>query len=208
MIPPRMPIAIVRLDDLSAAVEIAQSLVAGGLTALEYTLTNNAALHAVEQARAALGEAAQIGVGTVLSGAQARDAIAAGAQFLVTPVLRRDVIAEGATQGVPVVCGAYTPTEIWEAWQAGAPFVKLFPARSLGPSFVRDVLAPLPMLKLIPTGGVDLDNCADYLQAGAYSVGIGGNLVAAKLVAARDWAELTRRARAFVAACTRQSLPQ
>lgn len=204
MIPPRMPVAIVRLDDLSDAVAISRALVAGGLTALEFTLTNKAALRAVEQSRAALGEAAQIGAGTVLDAQQARDAIAAGAQFLVTPVLRRDVIGEGKAVGVPVACGAFTPTEIWEAWQAGAPYVKVFPARTLGPSFVKDVLAPLPELKLIPTGGVDLDNCAAYMKAGAYSVGIGSNLVDAKLVAARDWAELTRRAQAFVAACRQQ----
>lgn len=201
MLEARMPIAIVRLEDLTEAVALAEALVAGGLTSLEFTLTNSRALHAVAGARAALGDAASIGVGTVLNGQQARDAIAAGAQFLVTPVLRHDVIGEGVAQGVPVVCGAFTPTEIWEAWQAGAPLIKVFPARSLGPSFVKDVLAPLPDLKLVPTGGVDLDNCAAYIKAGAWSVGLGSNLVDSKLVAAHNWAELTRRARAYVEAC-------
>lgn len=201
MLPYRMPIAIVRLDDLSEAVAISNALVEGGLTALEFTLTNRAALEAVADARAVLGETAQVGVGTVLDAEAAQAAIAAGAQFLVTPVVRRDVIGEGRAQGIPVACGAYTPTEIWDAWQAGAALVKVFPARALGPAYIKDVLAPLPDLKLVPTGGVDLENCAAYIKAGAYSVGIGGNLVDPKLVAAKDWAELTRRARAYVEAC-------
>ena len=201
MLSPRMPIAIIRLDDLSEAVAIGQALVAGGLTALEFTLTNSAALEAVAQARAVLGDTAMVGVGTVLDAAAAQASIAAGAQFLVTPIVRRDVIDEGRAQHVPVACGAYTPTEIWEAWQAGAALVKVFPARALGPGYIKDVLAPVPELKLVPTGGVDLENCAAYMKAGAYSVGIGSNLVDPKLVAAKDWAELTRRARAYVEAC-------
>lgn len=201
MLQPRMPIAIIRLDDLTEAVAMSRALVAGGLTALEFTLTNSAALEAVAQARAALGDTALVGVGTVLDAAAAQASIAAGAQFLVTPIVRRDVIGEGRAQDVPVACGAYTPTEIWDAWQAGASVVKVFPARSLGPGYIKDVLAPLPELKLVPTGGVDLDNCAAYMKAGAFSVGIGSNLVDPKLVAASDWAELTRRAQAYVAAC-------
>lgn len=201
MLSPRMPIAIIRLDDLSEAVAISQALVEGGLTALEFTLTNRAALDAVAQARAALGDRALVGVGTVLDVKAAQASITAGAQFLVTPVVVRDVIAEGRAQDVQVACGAYTPTEIWEAWQAGAAVVKVFPARALGPGYIKDVLAPLPDLKLVPTGGVDLDNCAAYMKAGAYSVGIGSNLVDPKLVAAKNWAELTRRARAYVEAC-------
>ena len=201
MLQARMPIAIIRLDDLRAAVAISQALVEGGLTALEFTLTNSAALAAVSDARAALGDAAMIGVGTVLTAAQAQDSAAAGAQFLVTPVLRREVIEAAQAASIPIACGAFTPTEILDAWQAGAQMVKVFPARTLGPSYIKDVLAPLPDLKLVPTGGVDLENCAAYIKAGAFSVGIGSNLVDPKLVAAHDWAELTRRARAYVEAC-------
>lgn len=201
MLPARMPIAIIRLDDLSEAVAISRALVDGGLTALEFTLTNSAALEAVAQARSALGDSALVGVGTVLNAHAAHASITAGAQFLVTPVVRRDVIGEGRAQNVPVACGAYTPTEIWDAWQAGAAVVKVFPARALGPNYIKDVLAPLPDLKLVPTGGVDLENCGAYMKAGAWSVGIGGNLVDPKLVATKDWAELSRRAQAYVEAC-------
>lgn len=201
MLTARMPIAIIRLDDLTEAVAISRALVEGGLTALEFTLTNSAALDAVASARTALGETATVGVGTVLTAEQAQGAIEAGAQFLVTPAVRRDVISVAKAQGVPVACGAFTPTEILDAWEAGAPYIKVFPARTLGPSYIKDVLAPLPDLKLVPTGGVDLDNCAAYIKVGAFSVGIGSNLVDPKLVAAKDWAELTRRAAAYVAAC-------
>lgn len=201
MLTAHMPIAIIRLDDLTEAVAISRALVEGGLTALEFTLTNSTALDAVASARAALGDTATVGVGTVLIAEQAQAAIEAGAQFLVTPAVRRDVISVAKAQGVPVACGAFTPTEILDAWEAGAPYIKVFPARTLGPSYIKDVLAPLPDLKLVPTGGVDLDNCAAYIKAGAFSVGIGSNLVDPKLVAAKDWAELTRRAAAYVAAC-------
>ena len=201
MLTPHMPIAIVRLNDLTDAVAISRALLEGGLTALEFTLTNSAALQAVTQTRAALGDAVTVGVGTVLSAQHARESIAAGAEFLVTPIVRRDVIATGVKVEVPVACGAFTPTEIWDAWEAGAALVKVFPARSLGPGYIKDILAPLPTLKLVPTGGIDVENCAAYIQAGAFSVGIGSNLVDPKLIAAKNWAELSRRAAQYVAAC-------
>ena len=166
MLTPHMPIAIVRLSDLTDAVAISRALLEGGLTTLEFTLTNSAALEAVAQTRAALGDAVTVGVGTVLSAQQAHESIAAGAEFLVTPIVRRDVIAAGVEAGVPVACGAFTPTEIWDAWETGAALVKVFPARSLGPGYIKDILAPLPQLKLVPTGGIDVENCAAYIQAG------------------------------------------
>lgn len=201
MLTPHMPIAIVRLTDLTDAVAISRALLAGGLTTLEFTLTNSAALQAVAQTRAALGDAVTVGVGTVLSAQHAHEAIAAGAEFLVTPIVRRDVIAAGVAAGVPVASGAFTPTEIWDAWEAGAALVKVFPARSLGPGYIKDILAPLPTLKLVPTGGIDIENCAAYIQAGAFSVGVGSNLVDPKLIAAKNWAELSHRAAQYVAAC-------
>jgi 2-dehydro-3-deoxyphosphogluconate aldolase/(4S)-4-hydroxy-2-oxoglutarate aldolase len=197
----RNPIAIVRLDDLSEAVHLAQAFQRGGLTALEFTLTNMEALRAVEQVRAALGDQVTVGTGTVLDAEHARASIDAGAQFLVTPVLRRDVIEVGRERDVPVACGAFTPTEIWDAWQAGASMVKVFPIRSLGPNYLKDVLAPLPELKLVPTGGVNLENCAAYLNAGAYTVAIGSNLVDPKIIRAKDWDALADLARQYVEAC-------
>ncbi len=198
------PIAIVRLDDLSEAVELGRALVEGGIRALEFTLTNRDAVAAVAQVRADLGEAAVVGAGTVLSADAAREAIAGGAQFLVTPTLEPDVIAAGREGGVPVVSGAFTPTEILAAWRHGAELVKVFPARALGPGYIKDVLAPLPDLRLVPTGGVDLENCGAFLAAGAYTVALGSNLVDSKLVARRDWQALAALARRYVEACERR----
>jgi 2-dehydro-3-deoxyphosphogluconate aldolase/(4S)-4-hydroxy-2-oxoglutarate aldolase len=142
-----------------------------------------------------------IGAGTVLNGLDARRSIDAGAQFLVTPIVAPDAIAEAVRAGIPIVCGAMTPTEIYTASEAGAEFVKVFPAGRLGPSYLKDVLGPLPGLKLVPTGGIDLENCADFLNAGAFTVAIGSNLVSKKLVAEKDWTRLAELARQYVVAC-------
>lgn len=197
----RRPIAIIRLDDLSEAVNISRALVAGGITALEFTLTNREALQAVRAAREALGSAAQVGAGTVTTVDDARAAIEAGSEFLVTPVMLPDVIAVAREANIVIMCGAFSPTEIWTAWQHGADFVKVFPARSLGPSYLKDVLAPLPDLRLVPTGGVSMDNCAAFLKAGAYTVALGSNLVDKDVIRRKDWAALTETARQHVAAC-------
>jgi 2-dehydro-3-deoxyphosphogluconate aldolase/(4S)-4-hydroxy-2-oxoglutarate aldolase len=198
---PRMPVAIVRLDDLNDALEISSALLAGGITTIEFTLTNAKANDVIKQVRNEFGSRMIIGAGTVLDSAQARASLDAGAQFLVTPVLAFDVLAVGKERNVPVVSGAYTPTEIWTAWQAGATLVKVFPSSGLGPTYFKDVLAPLPELLLVPTGGVNLDTCGAYLAAGAYTVAVGSNLVSKDRVAAKDWAGLTESARQYVAAC-------
>lgn len=193
-------IAIVRMPQYDQAVAVAQALVAGGIDVLEFTLTGSGALEAISATRAALGAQALVGVGSVLHPEQATDAIASGAQFVVTPALRTAVIATCVNRDVPIACGAFTPTELLAAHEAGAPFVKLFPARMGGPNYVKDILAPLPFLKIVPTGGVSADNAQAYLAAGAVALGIGGNLIAADAVAAGDFARITAAARATVAA--------
>jgi 2-dehydro-3-deoxyphosphogluconate aldolase/(4S)-4-hydroxy-2-oxoglutarate aldolase len=198
---PRSPIAIIRLEDLSDALHIAAALVEGGITALEFTLTNRKSVEAIREVRAALQGRAQVGAGTVLRAEDAFECIEAGAQFLVTPAFLPDVVQAGIEAEVPVVCGAYTPTEILAAWRAGAALVKVFPAGRLGPGYIKDVLAPLPDLKLVPTGGINLDNCAAFLDAGAYTVAIGSSLVNENVVGKRDWRGLTEIARQYVEAC-------
>ncbi len=193
-------VAIVRLERYDRAVEVARALLAGGITAVEFTLTGAGAHGAIHACREALGDAAQVGVGTVLHERDAHEAIDAGAQFVVTPALRPQVIAACRERGVPILCGALTPSEALAAHEAGADMVKIFPARALGPQYIRDILAPLPFLKLVPTGGVSAENARAYLEAGAVAVGIGGNLVAPKAVAAEDWDAITSVARACVAA--------
>ncbi len=199
---PRQPIAIVRLDNLEHALEISRALLAGGIPVQEFALSNPRALEALEQVQRELSGELLLGAGTVLDAEMARSAIGAGAQFLVTPAFLPDVIKVGRDAGILVVSGAFTPTEILEASRAGADLVKVFPAGGVGPAYIRDVLGPLPTIPLVPTGGVNLGNCAAFLAAGAYTVAIGGSLVDKELVRTQDWHALTELARQYVRACT------
>jgi 2-dehydro-3-deoxyphosphogluconate aldolase / (4S)-4-hydroxy-2-oxoglutarate aldolase len=193
-------IAVVRLDDYSRAVDVARALEAGGVSVLEFTLTGQGAMEAITATRKALGDAVCVGVGTVLKPKDADKAIDAGAQFAVTPTVRPQVIEVCARRQTLVLCGGLTPTELLEAHEAGAEMVKVFPARLGGPKFIKDVLAPLPFLKLVPTGGVSPENAREFLEAGAVAVGVGGNLVSNKLVAADAFEQITESARACVQA--------
>jgi len=196
-------VAVVRLDDLSAAVPLAEALVAGGVRAVEFTFTNPTAPRAIEAAVNALGDRALIGAGSVLDAETARTALLAGAAYIVTPTLSLPTIELCNRYSAPTVIGALTPTEIVTAWQAGASYVKVFPASLGGPGYFRDLRGPLPQVKLIPTGGVSLENAADFIRAGAVAVALGSNLVDAKSVAAADWSTITERARALVDAVAR-----
>ena len=193
-------VAIIRLDDYARAVEVAQALVSGGIAVLELTLTGKGAIAAIPGVRQALGGAACVGVGTVLKPEDAAAAIDSGAQFVVTPALRKQVIAACVNRGTPVLSGGFTPTELLDAHEAGSELVKLFPAQLGGTQYLKDLLAPLPFLKLVPTGGVSHENARDYLAAGAVAVGIGGHLVSARAVAAGAFEQITAAARACVAA--------
>lgn len=201
MIEPRKPIAIVRLDHLGEALQISLALLAGGISTQEFTMTNTQAPDSITQVKRELVGEVLVGAGTVLDAEMAQTAISAGAAFLVTPAFLPDVIAIGRGQGIPVLCGATTPTEILSAWRTGADLVKVFPASVLGPGYIKDVLAPLPNIPLVPTGGVNLNNCAAFLASGAYTVAIGSQLVSKEIVQKQDWAALTRLARQYVQAC-------
>lgn len=187
-------VAVVRLDDYSRAVDVARALVAGGVGVLEFTLTGQGALEAITATRKALGDTVCVGVGTVLASDQAEAAYDAGAQFAVTPAVRREVIACCVRRRMLVLCGGFSPTELLEAHEAGAEMVKVFPARVGGPKYIQDVLAPLPFLKLVPTGGVGPETARDYLAAGAVAVGMGGNLVSNTLVAAGAFEQISATA--------------
>lgn len=190
-------VAVVRLEDLTDAVNVARALAKGGVRGIEFTFTNPKAAQAITAAREAMGEDALIGAGSVLDAETARIAILAGAQFVVTPVTRVDTIQLCNRYGIPIMSGAFTPTEILTAWEAGSAMVKVFPATALGPGYLKDVRGPLPQIKLIPTGGVSVANAGDFIRAGASAVALGSALVDPKLVAAGDWDELTARARAI-----------
>ena len=171
-------IAIVRLEDLSEARRISEALLEGGVSVVEFTLTNPDALRVMERMRADV-EGLLIGAGTVLDAQAAHAAIMAGARFLVTPVVAPGVVEQGLRYGVPVICGGMTPTELLKAHTLGCEMVKVFPAGGLGPGYLKDLRGPLPQLKLIPTGGIEVSNVADFLEAGAVAVGVGSALVSA-----------------------------
>ena len=199
-------IAILRTDNSDKLLDAIQALVAGGIKAVEVTMTTPAALKVVGQARAALGDKIAMGVGSVLDSETARQAMLEGAQFVVTPVVRPSVIEICNRYGAPVACGAMTPTEALTAHELGADFVKIFPAENLGPSYMKSILAPLPMLQLIPTGGVTPQNVPEYFKAGCAAVGAGSTLLTKDIFESANWPALSMRAAEFVAAAWKARL--
>jgi len=190
-------IAVVRLPVAADFRALAGALVAGGVSVVEITLTTPGALAAIRELQDLPG--AVVGAGTVLDERSARDVIAAGARFVVSPTLDEGVMRCCREGNVACMPGALTPRELLEASRAGASHIKLFPASLVGPRYIREVLAPLPFLRLVPSGGVSLDNAGDWVRAGAVAVSLGSALVSPALVAERAWDQLTDRARALVA---------
>ena len=188
-------VAVVRTDAPEKLVRIADALREGGVVCVEVTMTVPNALDGIRAVSEALGDAVLVGAGSVTDAETARRAVEAGARYVVSPVFRREVIEAAHALDAAAMPGCFTPTEIFEAHEAGADVAKVFPAGSLGPGFIKGVLAPMPHLKLMPTGGVSLDNAADWLRAGAVAVGAGSALVDTAAIAAGDWARLTDNAR-------------
>jgi 2-dehydro-3-deoxyphosphogluconate aldolase/(4S)-4-hydroxy-2-oxoglutarate aldolase len=177
---------------------VVRALADGGVTVAEVTLTVPNALDVIREAKQQLGDRVLLGAGTVLDPETARAAFLAGAEFLVSPSLNLEVIRMSRRYDKLVMPGAFTPTEVLTAWEAGADIVKVFPAEVVGPAFFKALRGPLPHVKLMPTGGVDLTTAAEFLKAGAVCLGVGGQLVDPKLVAARRFEELTALARKYV----------
>jgi 2-dehydro-3-deoxyphosphogluconate aldolase/(4S)-4-hydroxy-2-oxoglutarate aldolase len=193
-------VAVIRADSIDGLIETTRALVAGGVTSVELTMTTPNALEGIRQLARTFGDAGEalIGVGTVMDVATVREAVSIGAQYVVSPHFDPQVVEATRDLGKVSIPGAFTPNEILAAHRAGADIVKIFPSGGLSPSYFRDVLAPLPFLKLIPTGGVDEKNAGDWIKAGAVCVGAGTQLVPKDAVKKKDWAEITRRAKAFV----------
>ncbi|HXD88514.1 MAG TPA: bifunctional 4-hydroxy-2-oxoglutarate aldolase/2-dehydro-3-deoxy-phosphogluconate aldolase [Urbifossiella sp.] len=191
-------VAVVRFAEPGSLVEVMRALADGGVTVAEVTFTVPNAIDVIREAKRQLGDRVLLGAGTVLDPETARAAILAGAEFLVSPCVNLEVIKTCRRYDKLAMPGAFTPTEIVAAWEAGADIVKVFPADIVGPAFFKAMRGPLPQVKLMPTGGVDLNTAGEFLKAGAVCLGVGGQLVEPQAVAARDFARITQLAKQYV----------
>jgi 2-dehydro-3-deoxyphosphogluconate aldolase/(4S)-4-hydroxy-2-oxoglutarate aldolase len=188
-------IPVVRATTAEEAMRAIDAILEGGISVLEITMTVPNAFSLIEQVTARFGSDALVGAGTVLSAETAKSCIASGAQFIVSPALNFETITYCREQGVAVMPGALTPTEVVQAWNAGADFVKVFPAGAVGgPNYLKSLKAPLPQIELVPTGGVSLKTAADFIKAGAAALGVGADLVDIKA----ESSLITERAKQFV----------
>ncbi|MFN8513153.1 MAG: bifunctional 4-hydroxy-2-oxoglutarate aldolase/2-dehydro-3-deoxy-phosphogluconate aldolase [Thermomicrobiales bacterium] len=193
-------VAILRRTDAAQAVATAEAIYAGGVRAIEVTCDSDGVFDMIRAISDAMGDRMLVGAGTVMDIPTAEKALAAGATYIVSPHTDPELIGAMAARGIPCVPGAFTATEAFTAWRAGATLVKLFPAGPVGPGYIKDLRGPLRQIPFLPTGGVTLDNAGDFIAAGAWGLGIGSALVDGPLVAAGRFDELTRRAAGFIAA--------
>jgi len=193
-------VAIIRADSSDQLIDVCCALLDGGVTVTEITMTTPGALDAIAAATSKLAGQCIVGVGSVLDPETARLAILAGAQFVVAPTTNLSVIEMAHRYDKPVIPGALTPTEVMNAWQGGADIVKVFPANHFGPQYLKDLLAPMPQLKLTPTGGITIDNIKAWLDAGACALGVGSALVKKDLIQAGDFKAITKLAAQFTQA--------
>jgi 2-dehydro-3-deoxyphosphogluconate aldolase/(4S)-4-hydroxy-2-oxoglutarate aldolase len=188
-------IAVIRTMDFQLGLPMARAVVAGGMRLVEITWNSDRAADLIDQLRQEIPDCL-IGAGTLLTLEDMRRAIAAGAQFLFTPHVETLLIRAAVEQDMPIVAGALTPTEIVQAWQAGATCVKVFPVHALGgASYIRSLQGPLGQIPLIPTGGITIENTSAFLQAGAVAVGLSGDLFPAQVVQRRQWNRISERTR-------------
>jgi 2-dehydro-3-deoxyphosphogluconate aldolase/(4S)-4-hydroxy-2-oxoglutarate aldolase len=192
-------VAVIRIKEPQKLRAVVDAIAQGGVRALEVTMTVPGAVDLIRDLAPTLPAGVLLGAGTVLDAETAARVIDAGARFVVSPVLRRSVIETCHARGAAVMPGCFSPTEILDAWEAGADVVKVFPATALGPGYFKDIHGPLPQVKLMPTGGVTLDNAGDWIRAGAVAVGVGTALLDAKAVAAGDYGVLRANAERIVA---------
>ncbi len=192
-------VAVVRADSGALLANVVRALAEGGVTAAEITFTVPDAVEVIKTVKREVGNAVVLGAGTVLDPETARAAILAGAEYIVAPTVNLDVIRLCRRYDIPVMPGAFTPTEVVAAWEAGADVVKIFPADVGGPAFLKALRGPLPQIRMMPTGGVDLNTAEPFLKAGACCLGVGGSLVEPKAVNAGDFARLRELASQYAA---------
>ena len=192
-------VAVIRLDGKEKLGDIINALSSGGISAMEITMTTPNAIEIIHDISQQVDDNFIIGAGTVLDSETARAVILAGAQFVVSPITNLDMIRTVHRYDKAVFPGAFTPTEILNAWENGADIVKVFPATALGPQFFKDIHGPLPQIRLTPTGGVSIENAAEFIRCGASCIGVGTALLNKKMIANSDWTALTENAKRFVA---------
>lgn len=192
-------VAVIRMTDHQRLMNVVHAVRDGGVTCIEITMTTPNAVQMIEKTADSIGDQSTIGAGTVLDPETARAVILAGAEFVVATTLNLKVIELCQRYSVAVVPGAFTPTEILTAWEAGADIVKLFPATALGPQYIKDVRAPLPQVEIIPTGGVNVDNAGDFIKAGACAVAVGSALLNKKAIVEERYSKLTDLAKQLTA---------
>ncbi len=190
-------VAVIRLHNSDRALRITDALLNGGVNALEITMTVPNALRVIEEIAQRSDGSVILGAGTVVDVKTAQAVLDAGADFIVSPVLLPDLIEIAHKNNKPAFIGAFSPTEIFSAWQAGADVVKVFPASRLGAKYFKDIHGPLPQIKLTPTGGVNLHNAADFIRYGASFLGVGTSLLDTQLIRDNDWGGLSQRATQF-----------
>ena len=188
---------MVRAESADLAFKAIEAALAGGVNVIEVTFTVPGALGIIRQLASRISDDLILGAGTVLDPDTAVNAIGAGARFIVSPNTNVDTIEAARSKGAAVFPGAFTPTEVIAAWQAGADIIKIFPANVVGPSYLKDLHGPFPEIPLMPTGGVDLTTARTWLEHGAVALGVGGALIDKKLMKEGKFAEITERARKF-----------
>lgn len=193
-------VAIIRANSSNELIDAAAAIQTGGVDVIEITMTTPDALQVISEVSTRLGDAVLVGVGSVLDAETARAAMLAGAEFVVSPVTKSDVIEICNRYGKVVIPGAFTPTEILAAWETGADYVKVFPSSGVGPSYIKDIKAPLPQIPLIPTGGINAENASEFIEAGASALGVGSSLVSSSVLESGNFVLLTERAKDLIAA--------
>ena len=188
-------IGIFRVDSPEDCFKAMDALREGGLHALEVTTTTPNAVEVVREARKKYGDETIIGMGTVLDAETAERGISAGAQFIVSPSVQKEVLDVCKKRDVVSIPGAFSATEVVQAWRWGADLVKIFPISQVGPGYMKALMGPLPWIRYVPTGGVEVENAGEYIKAGAYCLGVGGGLVSKKAIAQRRFDLLTQAAR-------------
>lgn len=188
-------VAIIRANSANELIDAAAAIHEGGVSVIEVTMTTPNALQVISDVSSAYGDSVLVGAGSVLDAETARAVMLAGAEFIVSPVTKADVIEICNRYGKVVIPGAFTPTEILAAWEAGADYVKVFPSSGVGASYIKDVKAPLPHIPLVPTGGINAENAAEFIAAGATALGVGSSLVNNQLIESRQFDLLTERAK-------------